>query len=565
MSTSTLSFLPKGNPQNLVIYEKGNLSCYAPLEFSDFSNKQQRLHQTAHAIRTLAKDRLENSSRNGKALSQTQSFQTPSMVDSLVNRWMRNGFGYPAQRLDYSHFSLENVRDFFLSLERQAGNILGQWTFEPKTEDEKITRKLMDAVFYFGEALFLKDNLRVWGKRLLKLQTQISRWPSHFSASQKLQFCPQEVRSLDWLAVVCAYVLSDYMKIEKEVEFEIYNEKLKKSIPYYVDKRFDLVGELWAFGLVPKDKEIKAPAVVLIRGTQKNPLKEGFWGSWWLNANPDYPGASICTSQLQLPGHRKLIKWMRDQNNQSGQKLTLVGHSLGGTIAVGLSISEHQLVEKACVFNAPIYRKMAVPYLKLIQKPKILQFQNCHDPICQLQTTDIGQIFHLDYSQRDSAKAQSPEYFDSIASFLPCELLAQPTKTALRLNRIVNCAYRALKWVADLRLIRFFLLIEPIPTVGDFLQKICRFPRSIQQFHSVPSTLHKNCLVLKCTPADLNKADLITLRLVFQWICRTFGFLALSSVLSVRRLSRALAPRVYSNVSRVLRGTFSRTFYSTQK
>lgn len=542
--------------QDFVLFENGVWSVCKPLSFSEISGKQKRLKLTASAIDALAKKSLKEAVDAQKGIVGLELFPPSSAIDALVDRWMHR-FNFSAKRLKYTDFTHENIEAFFESLRRQFDNIVGQWDHQfPKDLDEK-TRKLLDAVFYFGEALFLKDNVPIWGAKLLEIQTTISRWPAHFSACQKLEFSPREVRSLEWLATVCAYILSDFLRVEKNVEFDIFIASLGQSITYRVAERFDLVGELWAFGLVPKGAQ-KAPPVILIRGTQKNPFKEGFWGSWWLNANPDFPGASICTSQSRLPGHRKLIRWMRHQHQRTSQKSLLVGHSIGGAIAIGLSISEHQVVEKAVVFNAPIYREMATPYLQLAHPPEILQFQNCRDPISQLQTTDLGHIYHLDSSQNENAKNITVDYFDSIASTLPDNINAKPSIWSKRLMQIANCAYRILKGLFNTRWMRICLSVEPLATLGDFARKLLYFPNSIHRYHSVPSSLQDKCLVLKCTPSDLNRTELITLRLVFQWMCRTWGFLAISAALSLRKVCNIIAPRVCAD-AKILKNSLFRT------
>lgn len=544
----------RASSQDLILHKNGLWYICNPLLFSDLSNKQKLLKSTADAIASIAKRGLKEAVELQKGAHHFELFPSSSAIDSLVDRWMHR-FKFSAKRLRYIDFTQENIEAFFDSLERQSADIVGQWDHQPIIQIEEKVRKLLDAIFYFGEALFLKDNLPIWGKKMLEMQTSISRWPAHFSACQKLEFNPQEVRSLDWLATVCAYILSDYMRIEKQVEFEVFTSALGKSITYRVVERFDLVGELWAFGLVPQTAE-RAPPIVLIRGTQKNPFKEGFWGSWWLNANPDFPGASICTSQSRSPGHSKLLTWMRKQFDESGQKFLLAGHSIGGAIAIGLSISEHQIVNKAVVFNAPIYREMAMPYLQSSDYPEILQFQNCHDPICQLQTTDLGHIYHLDCSQGGDTRVKAADYFDSIASTLPSKLKIEPSRLFKRTLQIANYAHRILRDFANIKCVRICLSIEPIPSLADFARKLFYLPDSIHRYHSLPSSLHSSCLVLKCTPADLNRTELLTLRLVFQWMCRTGGFLAMSLALGLRNVCGEIASRIRADVTAVRGGFF---------
>ncbi len=540
ISLNTVIPLPHApEPDQLLLYDQRGWRICNALEFSLASNKQQQLQVTATELKKIALAQLQ--ARKNPHQGNTSSFEISELYPLLVDRGMRSQY-FSANRLSFKCFTAQHIAALFELLQRQATNTLGQWdhsALDAKVVDGEM-RKLIDCITAFGENLFLRANVAVWGKRMFEVQSYVARCPSNFFGGAEIDFCPREVRSLDWLATVCAYILADYLRVNPSPDphFGVFNEALDRCVMYRVAERFDLVGGLWAFGLLPVEEQ-EAPPIVLIRGTEKNPLKEGFWGSWWLNSDPNFPGASLCTSQTSLEGHKKLINWMTQQCDATKQKLHLVGHSLGGTISVALALYKSELVAKAIVFNAPLFKKMAVQYAKIANPPEILQFLNSNDPLCQFDGTLIGRAYHLDFLESGNSRSKPREYWKSIAHLLPPHLIAPQGNVARIASKIAHCALNVMRVFARFPLVRVLLSIEPLPTLGEFLRKLKGFPDSIYQHHSIPSTLKRRCLVQKCTSSDMGRSDLIALRLVFEWMCRTWAFLIFTTALNTRQWSQS--------------------------
>lgn len=531
-------------PHQLLLYQSGHWRTFDPLELSRLSSKQELLKGTADKLRTVGREWLDRCA--GELPTQRGKIQSNSRVHSLLLSKCLLQHRFATERLVQSQFTAEKIGAFFESLQRQVHGVVGEWdhTLQVEGKDESETRKFLECIFSFGEAPFVKRDLLEWGGRLLTLQTQISRWPANFIAHHDLDFCPREVRSLDWLATTCAYILADYMLVVPHPRFEVYVEELERSVTYEVAERFDLVGGLWAFGLLPiPDQEGagKATPIVLVRGTEKNPFKEGFWGSWWLNADPNFPGASLCTQNTRLPGHRALVQWLHQTCSANRQKALLVGHSLGGTISIGLAIFEHQFVRKAVIFNAPLSNRMLEAFQKIAKPPKVLQFQNSRDPLCQMECVPIGNIYNLDFMESATAPKKSLEHFKSISHLLPPNFPPQNSMPWRCLLKVLNAVRGFFSYTLKCRLFQIFANIEPIPTFCTFFQRVQHFPSSIFLYHSVPSTLKTRCLVQRCSSDDARSGEWISVRLMFEWICRTWAFLALNAILGARNLQRRIS------------------------
>ena len=568
-----LSTMPA--PHQLLLCQSGHWRIYEPLEFSRLPNRQELLKSTVDKLRTIGKEWLDKcadelpfegpqmSAGEGVHFSAGEGvhFSAGESVHALLLSKCLQQHRFATDRLIQSQFTAEKIWAFFQTLQRQVQGVVGEWdhSLQIEGQDESQTRKFLECIFSFGEAPFVKRDLLEWGGKLLNLQTQIARWPANFNAHHNLDFCPREVRSLDWLATTCAYILADYMLVVPHPQFEVYVEELGRSVTYEVAERFDLVGGLWAFGLLPTpDQEgaCKATPIVLVRGTEKNPFKEGFWGSWWLNADPNFPGASLCTPNTRLPGHRALVQWLHQTCSTTGQKALLVGHSLGGTISIGLTIFEHQFVRKAVIFNAPLSNRMLEAFQKIANPPEVLQFQNCRDPLCQMESVPIGRTYNLDFMESATAPKRSHEYFASISHLLPPNFPPKTSAPWRCLLKVLNLALDFFKYLGGCWLLKHVANIEPLPTFCTFFQRVQHFPNSIFLYHSVPSTLKTRCLVQRCT-SDLRSGEWISVRLMFEWICRTWAFLALNAILGGRNLRRRIS---LANVQESLKQLKARIF-----
>lgn len=527
----------------ILLFDRKSWRICSALDFSLVSNRQQQLQSTAAEIKKIAFRVLSAMEPNGE--TGLGKFETSTIHNFLVERRMSRHY-FSANRLSFEHFTAQAIGTLFDSLQRQAANTIGQWDHREDVTNSTSgdTRKFIDCITCFGEGLHLSANVVEWGKRILDLQSRISHWPASFLASEDLDFCPREIRSLDWLATVCAYTFAEYLRIEPRPDphFDVYIASLGKCVTYHVVERFDLVGGLWAFGLVPigpSTPENSASSIVLIRGTEKNPMKEGFCGSWWLNSNPDFPGASLCTSETKLEGHKKLIAWMSQQRSSTEQKLHLVGHSLGGTISVGLALYRSDLVARATAFNAPTFKKMAARYAEISHPPQIIQFINCHDPIPQFDGALIGSVYHLDFMETGHSRSKPREYWLPIAHHLPPRLLASKSALIRAIDRVTDLARQIAKYFAKFFIVQCFLSIEPLPTIGEFLRKLKDFPDSIHQHHSISSTTKRRCIVQKCVAGDCGRTDLIAVRLVFEWMSRTWVFPLLTTALIAHQVCQS--------------------------
>lgn len=544
LMTSICAALPLSSepaPHQLLLYRSGDWQICEPLEFTRLSRRQTLLNCTAERLRVLGKESLEKCAQQLQGQKEL-SREVQAIHRHVLENCLRQHRLIP-NRLSQNQVTAKKIGSFFTALQRQLRGVVGQWdhTEQEENHPESQTRKLLECILSYGEAPFVKRDLPEWGAKLLNLQTQISRWPANFCVHCDLDFSPREVRSLDWLATICAYILADYWAIRPHLKFEIFDETLQRPVDYEVAERFDLVGGLWAFGLLPvadqKGAEGATP-VILVRGTEKNPLKEGFWGSWWLNADPNFPGASLCTAKTRLPGHRALVQWLHETCAAKDQKALLVGHSLGGTISIGLAIFEHQFVRKAVTFNAPVSQKMFEAFERIPNPPQVLQFQNSRDPLCKMESAPIGRVYNLDFMESPATPPRAAEYWSSISHLLPTQSPFQVEASRSISQKISRALEGFFTLLGGLWLFRTCGRIEPIPYLCTLFRRAQRFPHSVYLYHSAPSTLKLRCIVQRGHPEDLKRSEWVCARLMFEWICRTWAFFALNALLGLHNLRR---------------------------
>jgi len=122
-----------------------------------------------------------------------------------------------------------------------------------------------------------------------------------------------------------------------------------QMVEYVVDTVFDLWHRHVAFGLVPTTNHTP---ILLFRGTHFSLRSESGRASLLADIDPDGPGRRLFYNS------RSDIKHWLMQLSHQGRNPRVIGHSLGGVLAIYTSIYEHNLLAKApyCLsyaFNPP--------------------------------------------------------------------------------------------------------------------------------------------------------------------------------------------------------------------
>ncbi|MEI8300570.1 MAG: hypothetical protein WCG10_03040 [Chlamydiota bacterium] len=127
------------------------------------------------------------------------------------------------------------------------------------------------------------------------------------------------------------------------------------NIPEMVEYTLDTIFDLWhnhvAFGLYPKSHPTAAP-ILLFRGTDFSLNSEGGRASILSDLDPDGPGR-----RLFLNAHSNLRQWLK-QMHQLGKPARVLGHSLGGALAIYTWVHEYTLLSqmphaRSYAFNPP--------------------------------------------------------------------------------------------------------------------------------------------------------------------------------------------------------------------
>lgn len=122
-------------------------------------------------------------------------------------------------------------------------------------------------------------------------------------------------------------------------------------VEYTVDTVFDLWHKHVAFGLIPKHHS-PHPSILLFRGTDFSLLSERGRASLLSDLDPDGPGR-----RLFYNSRSNIRQWLMQLANV-GRAARVMGHSLGGVLAIYTSIYEHQFLTKdphvfSYAFNPP--------------------------------------------------------------------------------------------------------------------------------------------------------------------------------------------------------------------
>lgn len=126
---------------------------------------------------------------------------------------------------------------------------------------------------------------------------------------------------------------------------------IPEMVEYTVDTIFDLWHHHVAFGLYPKNHPTASP-ILLFRGTDFSLNSEGGRASILSDLDPDGPGR-----RLFLNAHSTLRQWLK-QMHRLGKPARVLGHSLGGTLAIYTYVYEYSLLSQkpyalSYAFNPP--------------------------------------------------------------------------------------------------------------------------------------------------------------------------------------------------------------------
>lgn len=122
-------------------------------------------------------------------------------------------------------------------------------------------------------------------------------------------------------------------------------------IPFTIDTIFDLWKKHVAFGLCPHNHEEALP-ILLYRGTDLSVLTESGRASLISDLDPEGPG-----KRLFHNSRADIRRWLM-QLSQQGKKISVMGHSLGGVMAIYTALYEHSFLSKdpnnpSYAFNPP--------------------------------------------------------------------------------------------------------------------------------------------------------------------------------------------------------------------
>ena len=194
-------------------------------------------------------------------------------------------------------------------------------------------------------------------KRLFKLAIENVNDP---------QVC--ELISFEILAKVMAY---RDLKENTIIEMGIRNKKGQlEVVQFVVDTIFDLWKSHVAFGLYPKSHSKEHHPILLFRGTDFSLISESGRASIISDLDPDGPGRRLFNNSRTNIRH-----WMSQMAN-TGKKVRVIGHSLGGALALYTLLHEHEYLAKetwltSYAFNPPgISEELLDEYLSIPKKEK---------------------------------------------------------------------------------------------------------------------------------------------------------------------------------------------------
>lgn len=159
-----------------------------------------------------------------------------------------------------------------------------------------------------------------------------------------------ELASFEILAKVMAY---RNLKENDVIKIGVLNSHGKlKVAEYLVDTVFDLWKSHVAFGLYPKSDHNELNPILLYRGTDFSLLSEGGRASIISDLDPDGPGR-----RLYYNSRSSIRQWLTQMAN-TGKKARVVGHSLGGVLALYTLVFEYELLAEepnatSYAFNPP--------------------------------------------------------------------------------------------------------------------------------------------------------------------------------------------------------------------
>lgn len=203
-----------------------------------------------------------------------------------------------------------------------------------------------------------------------------------------------ELASLEILAKVVAYRnLRENMTLNIAV---INHQNQVEFVEFVIDTIFDLWKTHFAFGLIPKSNSNINP-ILLFRGTDFSLLSESGRASIISDLDPDGPG-----KRLYFNSRSSIRHWLIQMEN-TGKKARVVGHSLGGVLALYTLLFEHGLLAKephapSYAFNPPGVSEELLEDWSLItdsEKPPFITFVTRGDIISKFGNLfgDVYEVF----------------------------------------------------------------------------------------------------------------------------------------------------------------------------
>jgi hypothetical protein len=187
---------------------------------------------------------------------------------------------------------------------------------------------------------------------------KVSADPEDLSLTQHLlKIVFEQVKLPKLCELVTAEILSKvlaYRVLQENTRLyipTITQEKCVELIEYTVDMVFDLWNQHVAFGLLPKNSPSCSP-ILLFRGTDFSLLSSAGRASVLSDLDPDGPGRRLFHNSRS-----NIHQWLT-QIAYLGKKSRVMGHSLGGILALYTSIYEHSFLSNdphviSYAFNPP--------------------------------------------------------------------------------------------------------------------------------------------------------------------------------------------------------------------
>lgn len=200
-----------------------------------------------------------------------------------------------------------------------------------------------------------------------------------------------ELATAEVLAKVVSYRdLKEGVKIEIPIKV---SESQIELVSFTVDSIFDLWHKHVAFGLIPTNTKITSP-ILLFRGTDFSITTEGGRASIISDLDPESPG-----KKLFLHSRSEIRQWLQ-QISHVGKKARVIGHSLGGALAIYTAIYENTFIsedplEPSFAFNPPgISEELSRDWGDVCkeEKPNISSYVTRGDIVSK-----FGQIFENSY------------------------------------------------------------------------------------------------------------------------------------------------------------------------